>query len=131
MVCKMLLFEYRDVEKPFFEKNHLDNFNIKFYTEILNEKNVANLDLEDLENTVALSIYKFSKLTSKVLQVFKNLRVISIRTNDYKQVDLQSCINRNIAVVNVDNTDNEYAVLKSVFQYTTDVLCGGKKNRIV
>lgn len=131
MVCEMLFFEYRDVEKPFFEKNYPENFNIKFYSEVLNEKTVLNLSAEELEKTVAVCVYKFSKLTPKVIRAFKNLRIIAIRTNDYKHVDLQACIDKNIAVVNVAANTDEYSALKLIFRYTTDVLCGGKKHRVV
>ena len=70
MVCKMLLFDFRETEHWFFEKNKLENFDITFYKNSLNEKTIAQLSDTELENTTAISVYKFSKLTDKVLKIY-------------------------------------------------------------
>jgi len=133
MVCKMLLFDFRDTEQLFFEKNKLDNFDITFYKDSLNEKMLAHLSDEELENTTAISVYKFSRLNDKVLQYFKNLRVVAFRTNDFKHIDLKTCVERNIAVVCVETAEieNEYSILSKSFKQVTEVLCGCRDNRII
>lgn len=133
MVCKMLLFDFRETEHWFFEKNKLENFDIKFYKDSLNEKKLAHLSDDEIENTTAISVYKFSRLNDKVLQYFKNLRVVAFRTNDFKHIDLKTCVERNIAVVCVENAENEseYSVLNKSFKQVTDVLCGCRDNRII
>ena len=133
MVCKMLFFDFRNSDKLFFEKSKLDNFEIKFFNNSLNRKTVKDLSSEELEQTVALSVFTPSLLSADVINQFKNLRVISIRAKDYKHVDLKTCIDRNIAVVNVDlvDPDNDYMVLHSSFKSVTSVMCGNKDCRIV
>ncbi len=133
MVCKMLLFDFRETEHWFFEKNKLENFDITFYKNSLNEKTIAQLSDTELENTTAISVYKFSKLTDKVLQCFKNLRVVTFRTNDFSHIDLKTCVERNIAVLNVETaeTENEYTILNKSFKMVTEVLCGCRNNRII
>lgn len=131
MVCKMLLFDLRESEKNFFEKNKVSNFDIKFFTQSLSEKNLSLLDESDFNDTVAISIYKFSRLNAEVLSKFKNLRVIGLRCEDYKCVDLKSCVDKNIAVVNVVQNENEYTTLQKSFKFMTEVLCGCKDNRLV
>ena len=37
MACKMLFFDYRKPEEHFFKKHKLENFDIKFFEESLNE----------------------------------------------------------------------------------------------
>ncbi len=114
MSCKMLFFDLRESEKPFFEKNkNLDKFNIKFFTESLNEETVNNLSEEDLENTTIISIFITSDITDKVLEKFKNLRIISTRSTGYDHIMIEPCTKNNIALINVEKYGNT-----SVAQFT-------------
>lgn len=133
MVCKMLFFDYKDSDKLFFEKTPPNNFDIKFFQKSLNKKTVKELTNEDFEQTSALCIFTPSLLSADVINKFKNLRVIATRSKDYKHIDLKACLNRNIAVVNVETTDknNEYHILQTTFNSVTGVLCGCKEHRIV
>lgn len=133
MVCKMLFFDYRDGEKLFFEKNQLDNYEIKFFTHGLNKKTVRELSEEDLEYTSALNIYIPSILSEDVIKQFKNLRVIATRSEDVKHINLKTCLERNIAVVNVEMLpkDCEYRIVQKSIEAVTSVLCGCKEFRIV
>ena len=131
MVCKMLFFDFRDNDKLFFEKNNLPNYDIKFFKHSLNKKTVKDLSPEELELTASLSVFTPSLLSADVINEFPNLRVISTRSKDCHHIDLKACLERNIAVVNVDLTDRNNEVLHSTFKAVTGVLCGCKENRVV
>ncbi|MBD5402125.1 hypothetical protein HDR58_04925 [bacterium] len=117
MSCKMLFFDYRESEKAFFEKNHYDNFEIKFFNENLNEETVNNISEEDLESAMIISVFITSNITEKVVEKFKNLRIISTRSTGVDHIDLEPCVNKNIAVINVES----YGVT-SVAQFTFALL---------
>ena len=133
MVCKMLFFDYRESEKLFFEKNKPNNYDIKFFEHSLNKKTVRKLTKEDFEQTNALNVYITSILSEDVLNQFKNLRVIATRSEDVKHINLKACLERNIAVVNVEMQpkDCEYRIVQKSFEEVTSVLCGCKDYRIV
>lgn len=133
MVCKMMLFDYRDFEKSFFEKANLENFEINFYDYPLNNKTINNLPKEEIENTNIISVYSTSKIDDEILEHFKNLRVISTRGAEFSHINLQSCINRNIALVNVETPwqDVPNYILLQTFKKITQVLCGCRDNRII
>ncbi len=103
MSCKMLFFDYRDSEKKFFEENKFENYDIKFFTESLNEETLKMLDEDDFEKAMIISVFISSTITQDIIEKFKNLRVISTRSTGYDHIDLNSCINKNIALINVES----------------------------
>lgn len=104
MAIKMLLFDYRDTEKPFFENNDtMDSFDITYICDPLNEETVNNLTDEQKENTQVVSVFIDSDVTENVINQFRNLRVISTRSTGYDHISKKASINKNIAVVNVEN----------------------------
>lgn len=133
MVCKMLLFDYREIEKPFFESNNFENFSIKFFQEPLNIETVKMLSQEDFSQTSVISLFITSHITTEVLNKFENLRIISTRSARYGHIDLTACINKNIAIVNVEAYENKSIdyVLKESFKGITSVLCGEKSYRVI
>lgn len=133
MVCKMLFFDCKKDDKLFFEKNDYSNYEIKFFSNSLNKKTIKDLSSDDLEQTSALSIFTPSLLSAEIINKFPNLRVISTRSKTYGHIDLKSCLERNIAVVNVETADKSYEnhVLHASIKAVTGVLCGCKENRIV
>ena len=133
MVCKMLFFDYRQIEKPFFENNVISNYDIKFFTKPLNIETVKDLLPEDLEQTGIINIFITSHITAEVINKFKNLRVIATRSARYGHIDLTSCINNNIALVNVEAYKNKPIdlILRESFDAVTGVLCGERNKRIV
>ena len=96
---KVLMFDFRDSEKEFFQKNHFTDFEFKFFEESLNEK--TKLSEDELKNTDIISVYRSSLLTSDVLKNFKNLRTIATRSFGFSHIDLNYCSKNNIAVMNV------------------------------
>ena len=133
MVCKMLFYDLKDSEEQYFEKNKSDNFDIKFFSKSLNRKTVREIESQDLEQTTALNIYTHSIISDDVLKTFKNLRVVVTRSQDIKHIDVKACLERNIAVVNVDAAKyvNDAKIVQMSLNNATSVLCGSKENRIV
>ena len=50
MAIKLLVFDFRESEKDFFRSHELENFDITFFTESLNEETVKNLT--ELKNRI-------------------------------------------------------------------------------
>lgn len=117
MACKMLFFDYRESEEKFFKENKLENYDIKFFKESLNELTVGNISEDDLENTMIVSVFSNSKITNDVVCKFKNLRVLSTRSSSHDHIDLDCCIKKNIALINVDLYGT-----KAVAQYTMGMI---------
>lgn len=117
MTCKMLFFDYRESEKQFFENHKCDYFDLKFFNHPLNEETVETLSEEDLAQTMIVSVFTTSHITEKVLDKFKNLRIISTRSTGVNHIDAKPCIDKNIALINVEG----YAC-KSVAQFTFTII---------
>lgn len=98
---KMLMFDFRDSEKSFFEKTELPDFEITFIKESLNEH--TKLTDEQLRETDVISVFTSSNLTSEILSKFSNLRVVATRSTGFNHIDLQYCTKLNIAVFNVEH----------------------------
>ena len=103
MSVKVLVFDYRDTEKKFFEKNKFDNFDIKFFKFTLCEENLNKIPKDDIENAFVISVFIESNVTPKVVSAFKNLRIISTRSTGYDHICRLECEKRNIIVINVQN----------------------------
>ena len=133
MTCRMLFFDYRESEKPFFEKKSTHNFDIKLISSSLNKKTVRELDKNDLEQTIVLNIYTPSIVSADVINMFPNLRVIASRSNNIKNIDLKTCLERNIAVVNVEilPNDSDCKIVQKTMNAITSVFCGCKDYRVV
>jgi len=103
MVCKMLFFDYRKSEEKFFQENKFDNFDIKFFRESLCEDTLDLLTEDDFENTVIISVFINSNINDGIINRFKNLRVISTRSTGYDHIDMNSCLDKNIALINIES----------------------------
>lgn len=108
---KMLIFDFRESERNFFNQNDFPDFDITFIKEPLNE--MSELTQEQYDETDVISVFISSNLSSEVLERFKNLRVIATRSTGYNHIDIKYCTQKNIAVFNVE----EYGQT-SVAQYT-------------
>lgn len=106
----MLMFDFRETEKDFFDKNEFVDFDITFINKPLNED--TELSEEQMNETDIISVFRSSNLTENVLNKFKNLRIIATRSYGYGHINLDYCIEHNIAVLNVE----QYGV-ESVAQY--------------
>lgn len=103
MTCKLLFFDYRKSEEKFFSHNNFENFDIKFYRHSLNKDTVKNLPQELLDKTTIVSVFITSEIDKDVISKFKNLRVISTRSTGYDHICVNSCTDRNITLINVEN----------------------------
>lgn len=101
----LLLFDLRESEKEFFEKNKFADFNISLKEEALTED--TKLTDEEYKNTCILSVYRSSILTDKVLKRFKNLRMIATRSHGFTHIDLDYCLKNRITVLNVEQYGEE------------------------
>lgn len=113
MTIKMLLFDFKESEQDFFKKNKLDNFDIHFFEESLNEITVENLPEHLKEETTVLSVFITSSINDAVLKNFPNLKILTTRSTGYDHIKLEDCKNNNIKVLNVENYGN-----RAVVQYT-------------
>ena len=118
---KMIVFDYRDSEKDFFNKNEFPDFDITFIKEPLNE--MSNLTKEQYDETDIISVFISSNVCSEVIDKFKNLRVITTRSTGYNHIDVKYCSQNNIAVYNVD----EYGQT-SVAQFTFTLILALVRN---
>ena len=117
MAIKMLVFDYRDSEKEFFGTQELENFEITFYNESLNEDIIEELPREILQNTCVISVFVNSDVNEKVINAFKNLRIISTRSTSVEHINLKAAEDKNISVINVEG----YGAVP-VAQYTFGLL---------
>ncbi len=112
---KMLMFDFRDSEKEYFDINIPNDLEIDFIPEPLDEDTV--LTDEQKNETVILSVFINSNLTPEVLSQFKNLQIIATRSTGYNHINLEYCRNNNIAVINAP-----YYGKTSVAQYTIGMI---------
>lgn len=117
MTINMLIFDYRDSEKEFFETNSLENFDITFFQDSLNEDTIRNIPQKLLDNTGVISVFINSEVTKDVIYAFKNLRIISTRSTGLDHINHKAAVDRNIDVINVGS----YGA-KSVAQYTIGLM---------
>lgn len=117
MAIKMLLFDFRESEEKFFQDNNLENFDITFFTNSLNEDTVNELTPEQLEQTTIISVFIDSEVTQDVIDKFKNLRIISTRSTGIDHINHRICVDKNIDVVNVGSYGE-----RSVAQYTIGLM---------
>lgn len=113
----MLMFDFRDSEKKFFEENNYENFDITFLKQSLNEDTVNELTEEQLEHTTVISVFIDSEVTEDVINKFKNLRIVSTRSTGINHINHKACVEKNIDVVNVASYGS-----KSVAQYTIGLM---------
>lgn len=118
---KMLIFDFRESERGFFERNDFKDYEITFIEEPLNE--MTRLSEEQWNDTDIVSVFINSSLTEEVISKFKNLRIISTRSTGVNHIDLKYCTQRNIAVFNVEQYGH-----KSVAQYTIGLMIALVRN---
>jgi len=126
MTINMLIFDYKEHEKSFFKNNKIEGFNITFFEENLNENTVQNISQETKDKTTVISVSPNSDINKKVINHFKNLRIISTRSNKHEHICKKSTAERNIAVFNVEFCDDEnleknsHEILKATFDQIRD-----------
>ena len=99
MACSVLFFDTQDYEKKIIENSEEEIFEFKFFSYSLNNQTVEKLSSEDFDKTVIICVNKKSKISSSIIDKFKNLRLISTRSFDYSHINLPACLDKNIAII--------------------------------
>lgn len=123
MSIRMLVFDYRENEKPFFENNELQNFEFTFFENSLNSQTVKDIPQDIKDRTTVISVFTNSQVTPDVIDAFKNLRIISTRSTAYDHISQSAAKDKNIAILNVEN----YGAA-AVAQYTFGLLISLVRN---
>lgn len=132
MAINILIFEVNDIEKKFFETRTFDRYNITLFEECLNEEFVNNLSEEDLANTNVISIHKDSVISEEVLNKFTNVRILTVRAENYDQICINKCVERNIAVINIPEANTKTAaqfVIGLIINLTRNIIPANKMLR--
>lgn len=105
MSRRMLIFDVKSSEKSFFteDSDYFREYDIDFFHEPLNEQTLNNISDDDKEKTEIISVFVSSDITKKVLEDFKNLKVIASRSTGIDHIDVEECNRRGIKVFNVKN----------------------------
>ena len=102
MTIKMLMFDVRDCEREFVENDCPQNFEIKMYSGCLNEESIKEIPEDELDSTMVISVFLDSEVTEKVINSFKNLRIIAARSSNIDHINKKAAENKNIDIVNVE-----------------------------
>ena len=86
-MIKMLFFDYREQEEKFFDSFNDSDFDITFYKNNLTE--MTELTEEEYNETEVISVFVCSQVTEKLINKFKNLRIIATRSTGYNHIDIQ------------------------------------------
>jgi D-lactate dehydrogenase len=89
-------FEITTKEKTYLKKKFDKNFEIKFFTEELDENNAELISSADI-----ISPFIYSNINSKVINNAKNLKLISTRSTGFNHIDIKAAKNKRISVANV------------------------------
>lgn len=92
---KTAFFEIEEWEKPYLKKE-LKNHKLYFFDDIINENNANKIKDADI-----ISVFIYSKVNKKILDKFKNLKLIVTRSTGFDHIDLRECEKRKIVVCNV------------------------------
>jgi len=104
---KIAFYEIEGWEEPII-RQHLRAVNLFFF-----KNKISDIDLPPENDYDAISIFVNSRITSKVLQQFSNLKFIATRSTGFDHIDFNVCDKKNIKVAYVpgygDNTVAEFA----------------------
>lgn len=113
MSIKMLMFDFREEEQEYFDREKTEDFDIIFFKESLNSETAQNLPYEVRQNATVISVFIESKIDKEVIDLFPNLMIISTRSTGFNHIDLEEAKKQNIKVLNVENYGKT-----GVMQYT-------------
>lgn len=113
MSIKMLMFDFREEEKAYFETEKIEDFDITFYTESLNKKTLENIPEKIRQNTTVISVFIDSNITKEIIDAFPNLMIIATRSTGFNHICVYECKKSHIKVLNVENYGKT-----GVMQYT-------------
>ena len=100
---KVVYFDVENYEKYFLKVNTENKYDYFLENDTLNE--IMEIKEDYLDSDV-ISVFTTSRLTKNVLEKFKNLKLIALRSVGFNHVDIEYCKKRNIKVVNSPNYGN-------------------------
>ncbi len=92
---KIALFEIKDWEREFFEKELAGN-ELQFFTEPLKDSDIPQI--HDIE---VLVVFVYSRVNKAVLDTLSNLKFITTMSTGFDHIDIEECKAKNIIVSNV------------------------------
>ncbi len=93
---KIAFFEITSDEKKYIKKQFDKNYELFFYKEKLDEENVSLI--KDID---VLSIFIYSKITQKIIEKSKKLKLIATRSTGFNHINLKEAQKNKISVCNV------------------------------
>ncbi len=93
---KIGFWEIDNQEKKDYLSNNLQGYELVFFKEALNEDTLP----QDIEFDV-ISIFTNSRITSKIIHFFPNLKLITVRATGFDNIDLKTANEKGIPVCNV------------------------------
>ncbi len=99
---KIVYFDVEDYEKEFLITANA-NYDFALVYSPLNEMNNIN---PEYYNADIISVFTTSRVSAKVLEKFKNLKLIALRSVGFNHIDIEYCKKNDIAVVNSPNYGN-------------------------
>jgi D-lactate dehydrogenase len=92
---KIAFTSVNDEEINFYREN-LKEYEIKFF-----QKQIDDINLEEIKDVDILSVFVFDKLSKDLLSKFKNLKLIITRSAGYDHIDLDYCKEKGIKVAHM------------------------------
>lgn len=93
---KIVFFETTTKEKSYLKKKFGKSFELKFYTDTLDENNTELISDADV-----ISPFIYSDISSAVIRKAKRLKLISTRSTGFNHIDIKTAKSKKISVANV------------------------------
>lgn len=107
----IIFYDSKQYEQDFFAKELFAKFNLEFKGyELLPETKLSYIE----ENAEIISVFTGSRLTSKVLFKFNNLKLILTRSVGFSHIDMDYCKENHIIVANTPHY-GDYTVAEFAF----------------
>lgn len=94
---KIVYFDVENYEEEFLNNNNREKYEYYLDSNTLNDMLPVKDEYKDAE---IISVFTSSRVNRKVLEQFKNLKLIALRSVGFNHIDIDYCKENNIAVVN-------------------------------
>lgn len=103
-MTKIVFFDVEAYEEEFLKTHSEGKYNYRLVYEPLNTMTELSEDLLDAD---IISVFTTSRVSKEVLEKFKNLKLIALRSVGFNHIDIEYCKQNNIAVENSPNYGNK------------------------
>ena len=100
---KIVYFDVESYEEEFLKNANMDKYDYYLVNDSLNDLAPIKQEYADAD---VISVFTTSRVNKKVLEQFKNLKLIALRSVGFNHIDLEYCREHNISVVNSPNYGN-------------------------